>query len=144
MPVGSAATVLSRQFAAPGTAPATSVETAILTTAALAEGIPTGLGGPGNITGPVPVRISGVINLLAGTATTAVVIRIRQGSGTGGTVVGAAQTITLAAAASASIPFSVEDTTGYLEAGGQYTLTAQQTSGTGNGTTNTVEMEVSA
>lgn len=99
-----------------------------------------------------PVRTTKVIiratfNLLAGTATTAVVARIRQGATTGGAIVGAAATVTLAAAANGGGALSVEDTPNWLAApanGGQYCLTLAQTSGTGNGSINVGDLQVEA
>ena len=92
-------------------------------------------------TGGEGYEISGVANILAGTATTAVVLRVRQNSLTG-TIIGAAATHTLAAAASASIPFSVVDTAAATSPPNLYVLTAQQTAGTGNGTANVVTIKV--
>lgn len=78
--------------------------------------------------------VSGTINFTAGTGTTAVVLRVRQGNTTSGTLIAPAQTITLAAAASANIPFEVEDLAPV--AGNTYCVTVQQTGATGNGTGN--------
>lgn len=99
-----------------------------------------------------PVRTQKVIvratfNMLAGTATTAVVARIRQGNTVGGAIVGAAATVTLAAAANGGGAISVEDTPAWLAApanGGQYSLTLAQTSGTGNGSINIGDLQVEA
>ena len=80
------------------------------------------------------VLVSGSLNITAGTGTTAVVVKVRQGVGTGGTQV-ASMTVTLAAGNSASIPFSVLD----LAPGanpGRYTVTVTQTGGTAAGTVN--------
>lgn len=89
-------------------------------------------------------RVSGSLNVLAGTGTTAVVIRVRQGANTTtGTVVGVAETATLAAAASASIPFDFVDATNQFLSS-QYTLTIQQTGGTAAGTVNLATATVEA
>jgi hypothetical protein len=112
--------------------PAASAETVIYTTPAIQTGQGDGL-----------VGITGTVNLTAGTGTTAVVIRIRQGSLTG-PVVGVSPVHTLAAGASANISFGATDSTPFTEAagGGVYVVTAQQTGGTGAGTTNMVDVEV--
>lgn len=99
-----------------------------------------------------PVRTQKVIiratfNMLAGTATTAVVARIRQGNGTGGAIVGSAATVTLAAGNNGGGAISVEDTPAWLAApanGGQYCLTLTQTAGTGNGSINVGDLQVEA
>jgi hypothetical protein len=78
-------------------------------------------------------RIAGAMDLLAGTGTTAVVTRCRQGSLTGA-VVGVLETDTLAATNTGAIPFDFKDTaSGYAQA---YVITVQQTGGTANGTVN--------
>ena len=114
---------------------ATNAETAVFTTPVL----------PSQGQGLAAVSISGYVNITAGTGTTAVVVRVRQGSGVTGTIVSAlAASDSLAAGAVESIPFGVTDTSTYLESGtgGQYTITVQQTGGTGNGTTNAIDIEV--
>lgn len=80
------------------------------------------------------VIVSGNLNVTAGTGTTAVVVKVRQGSGTGGTQVGPSFTVTLAAGASTTIPVEVEDTASV--SGLQYTVTVTQTGGTAAGTVN--------
>lgn len=82
------------------------------------------------------MKISGVVNVTPGTSTTAVVIRVRQGSGTGGSLVGVAQTHTLAAGNSANIAYEVLDTAGNSGAGLLWTVTCQQTAAAANGTAN--------
>ena len=77
--------------------------------------------------------IEGQINVTPGTNTTAVVLKLRQGSGTSGTTV-KTLTHTLAAAAVGQIAFHVIDTAPV--AGGQYTLTLTQTAGSAAGTVN--------
>ena len=143
MPVGSPAVVLHRYAGqALGALPANATETALLSTAVLQAALPGAFGQPG--ASPQPVRISGVINLTAGTGVTAIVLRVRQGVGTGGAVVGAAQTFTLAAGNSASIPFAVDDVTGLIQSGTAYSITVVQTGATGASTVNTFDSEVSA
>lgn len=87
------------------------------------------------------VFVEGQVNLTPGATTTAVVVRIRQGSGTAGTVV-KAMTHTLAAAATGNIAFHVADLAPV--AGGQYTLTVQQTGGSAAGTVNDALVAASA
>lgn len=77
--------------------------------------------------------IEGQINLTPGATTTAVVLKLRQGSGVAGTTV-KTLTHTLAAAATGNIAFHIIDTAPV--AGGQYTLTVTQTGGSGAGTVN--------
>jgi hypothetical protein len=143
MPVNNPADVLYRyQNQALGALPANATETALTSTPVLQAALPGAFGQAGPA--PQPVKISGVLNVLAGAGVTALVLRIRQGVGTGGAVVGAAQTLTLAAAASGSFAFSVEDTTGLIESGTAYTVTLSQTGATGASTINTFDLEVSA
>ena len=79
------------------------------------------------------VKVYGQINLAPGTTTSAVVLRIRRGSGVGGTVV-KTLTRTLAAATTGQLAFFVIDEA--PAAGGQYTLTVTQTAGAAAGTVN--------
>lgn len=116
--------------------PASAAETAVFITPVLPAV------GPAEAPGSNPVGISGTINITPGTGNTAIVIRIRQGSGVNGTVVGPVQTHTVAAAAPQSISFGATDATGYLQGGGQYTITISATGATGAGTTNFVDVEV--
>lgn len=76
--------------------------------------------------------IAGNIILTAGTAGTAATIRVRQGVGTGGTVIGGANPVPVTAGATSAIPFVVFDPS--PPAVVQYTVTVQQTAATGNGT----------
>ena len=89
------------------------------------------------------VIIRATVNVLAGTGTTAVVARIRQGNGVGGNVLATA-TITLAAGNNGQINLSVEDTAALLAAaaGGQYSLTLAQTGGSANGSVNAGDLQV--
>ena len=80
------------------------------------------------------VRISGVVNFTQNTNGTAVTVRVRRDNLTG-TLVGEAQTYTLAAAASANIPFDQVDA--LLSATGQvYVVTLQAVAATAIGTAN--------
>lgn len=81
------------------------------------------------------IDIEGMVDLTAGTGTTAVTLRIRRGNGITGTVVGVAEPDTLAAGNSAALQFQGVDTPGDV-AGQVYSLTVQQTGATGNGTIN--------
>lgn len=117
--------------------PAAAAETAVFTTPVLPPI------GPAGAPGSVPVNISGTVNLTPGTSATAATIRVRQGSGlTGPIVAGAAPVHTVAAAAPQSISFGATDTTGYLQGGGQYTVTVQMTGGAAATTINMLDMEV--
>lgn len=118
------------------TNPGASAETVVYTTPLIQVGP----------TGPLvnPIDISGTLYLTAGTGTTAVVIRCRQGS-LSGPQVGPSETHTLAAGASAAISFGFTDLTTFLEAapaGGAYVITVQQTGGTGAGTANAIDVKV--
>lgn len=55
------------------------------------------------------LRIRGTLNFTGGASTTGVTVKCRQGSGTGGAQVGTTLTQTLAASASAQIPFDFLD-----------------------------------
>jgi len=112
--------------------PATSAETVIYTTPALQMG-----------QGEGSVGITGTVNVTPGTGTTAIVLRVRQGTLTG-PLLGVALTHTVAAGAVQSITFGATDNTDFLQqpGGGVYVITAQQTGGTANGTTNAVDVEV--
>lgn len=79
------------------------------------------------------VKITGDINVTPGTSTTAIVVKVRRGSGVAGTAVGTF-TRTLAAAATGGLAFFVIDEAPI--AGGQYTVTLTQTAGAGAGTVN--------
>lgn len=119
------------------TNPAAAAETAVYVTPVLPAV------GPAEAPGVTPVGISGTINLTPGTAATGATIRVRQGNGLGGAVVSAAAPLhTVAAGAAQSISFGATDATGYLQGGGQYTITVQMTAATGATTINLVDAEV--
>lgn len=91
------------------------------------------------------VIIRASFNVVAGTGTTAVVARIRQGATTGGTIIGGPVTVTLAATNNGGGAIAVEDTTAWLSApanGGQYCLTLAQTGGSANGSVNLGDLQV--
>jgi len=82
--------------------------------------------------GGTGVQLSGEIAGTAGTGTTAVVARIRQGNGITGTVVGNPVTVSVTAGNTYEINPTVEDVNNLLGDIG-YSLTIQQTGATANG-----------
>lgn len=95
---------------------------------------------------PKKIAVKGYVNVTAGAGTTGVQVRVKGGSGTGGTQLhGASPDLhTLAAGATASIPFGEIDegpqfssATGYT-----YTVTVTQVGATGNGTVNFGYIEI--
>lgn len=80
------------------------------------------------------VALWGMLNVTAGTGTTSLTLRVRQGNGTTGTIVQSAQT-TGVNTTTDTYTIAVNDPT-IVQQGVQYTLTAQQTGATGNGTVN--------
>jgi hypothetical protein len=102
----------------------TTTETAVVTMP-VAVGAGTALG----------TLIRGWIQLLAGTAATAITIRCRQGAINGTIVDTPSPAPTVTAGATGLWPFSFWDQTEYPQTpGAQYLITVQQTSATGNGT----------
>lgn len=89
----------------------------------------------GQFGNPLEIIIRGHLNHVAGTATTSVTYRVRQGSTNTGTLIGTAESDTLAAGNSETFVFDEEDTSGFLQGpnGGTYCVTIQQTGATGNG-----------
>lgn len=85
--------------------------------------------------GDSKVTLHGVVNLTPGTAATNVVLRVRRGSGTGGTEVGTATTDTATAGDDYTIPFSVVDQPGEV-AGQVYSVTVTETTASADGTVN--------
>lgn len=79
------------------------------------------------------VTMEGELNMTAGTAATAVTVRVRRGTGITGTVVGESNPVTVAAGNTVPLPWQVVDTPGEV-AGQAYVVTVQQTAATGNGT----------
>ena len=118
---------------------AVTLTTTTETVAALSTSLPTS-GDDVSING---VRISGVVNVTAGTAATGVVIKVRRTNAITGTQVGgagASQTHTLAAGATANIPYDMADgPPGTLE---DYCVTVTQVAATGNGTVNSGSITV--
>ena len=111
-------------------------ETAFLTSDPLSASVP-----PPATFVQRPVTIRAQTNITAGTGTTAVVIRCRQGSGTGGTLIGVARTQTIAAAATEEM-MSVFRDTSPLAGSSPYTITVAQTGNTVAGTVNAIDVEV--
>lgn len=113
--------------------PAAAAETAVYVTPVLQTGQGNGL-----------VGVSGTIYVTIGTAGTAVTLRLRQGNGTGGTLVQALPAVTVTAGNLTAISFGFTDTLNTLEAvgGGQYTLTAQVTAATATSTVGGLDIEV--
>ena len=102
----------------------TTTETAVLTFTIPAEANPTGQG--------VMIDVTAVFT--AGTATTSIQCRVRQGSGTGGAIVGNLLQDTATAAITNAISGCVLDATLAYPAGNTYTVTMQQVAATGAGT----------
>jgi hypothetical protein len=115
-----------------GVVPVNAAETAILTSP------PISTSGPSSI-----VRVKGVINWVTGGSTTSVVVRLRRGTDATGTALAVASQVTVGAALAVNVALNCTDTPGEV-AGQQYTLTAQQTAGAGNGSQVNVSLEVTA
>jgi hypothetical protein len=83
------------------------------------------------------VFIGGEFNITTGTGTTALSVRIRQGSLTG-TTVGAARVHTIGAGVSGNIGFSELDASAYglANSSAVYVVTVSQTGASANGTVN--------
>ncbi|HEV2353199.1 MAG TPA: hypothetical protein VGR89_03065 [Puia sp.] len=116
--------------------PSLAAETIVFTTPQMA----TGQAGLAN-----PVSIEGTLYLTAGAGTTAIVLRLRQTGLITGPLVQALPAVTVVAASNYGLSFGFTDTSGFLDqlGGGGYVLTAQQTGGTGNGTSLGLDMAVS-
>lgn len=89
-------------------------ETAMVTTPIVAA---TPVGGQGNV-------ISGILTFTGNASASTVTIKVRQGSGTGGTTVYTSPAITVAAAAVMDVPFLALDTAAASAGVSQYTVTA--------------------
>lgn len=89
------------------------------------------------------ILLGASMNFTPGATQTLLTLRIRQGSGTGGTLVGIAHTQTTIAAAPLETAIEEVDTSafGLAQQGGQYTLTAQENSA-GPGTSNAALLEI--
>lgn len=115
---------------------ASAVPTNVSTETAILSSVPTNYNNPagqGN-------EVGGTINITAGTGTTAINVKVRQGTGLAGAIVGpaAGTNHTLAAGSSANISFDVLDPTVTPQPAQTYTVTVTQTGGTGAGTVNYV------
>jgi hypothetical protein len=124
-------------------------ETAILSTDVINASVPPDLPQPGALAAVAgttvrPVKIIVSLNITEGTNGTAFVVRCRQGVGVGGTLVGVALTVTLAAAASGQFTFVFRDSSGvpFAPAGTAYTITVAETAATVAGTVNAIDIEV--
>jgi hypothetical protein len=103
----------------------TTAETAVLTFTTAPEQQPTGQG--------LYIDVNAVVN--TGAAATAVQVRIRQGAGTAGALVGVvAQTQVAASTANEIAGCAAVDPQTSYPAGNTYTVTVQQVAATGNGT----------
>lgn len=122
-----------RRFTTPD---ATAVATPVNTEGVVQTLVVPSNGGPGS-----PVDLVGRVNITAGAGTTAVVVRLRRGTTVAGTLLGTAETDTLAATNSESIPINATDTQTAEIAQQSYVLTVQQTGGTGAGTVNVGHLE---
>lgn len=100
-----------------------------------------------NNPGAQGVKISGVLNVTPGTAATVLTLKVKMGAGTTGTSVTPVGGLTVPCTAGVNqwIPFEALDTTtGQTGTVAQrYTVTLQQTSGTGAGTVNYGTLNVS-
>lgn len=95
-----------------------------------------------NVSTPGPgsaVNLFGVVNITVGTNGVAVVVRVRRGTTTSGTLIGTAQTDTGVATDKYTIPFDVEDNVGD-EASASYVVTVTETSASADGTVNYVSI----
>lgn len=114
----------------------TTSETTVLTSAAISDDLASAI-----TTG---VKVNGFINVTAGTAATLATIRVREGSGTGGTLVYETEPFTVAAGSEYQVPYEALDATGFASgAGAQWTVTIQFTAATGNSTVNGASINVS-
>lgn len=114
-------------------------DTSIVTTAE------TVLATVGKIDTPGPgmrVDLHGLVQLLVGTGTTGVTLRIRRGTDATGTLIGEANAETAGFTAGSTTAFVIDvvDTPGEL-AGASYVLTVVQTGASGNGTASQAELE---
>lgn len=106
-----------------GASTAFTAETAMVTTPIVAA---TPVGGQGNV-------ISGTLSFTGNASASTVTIKVRQGSGTSGTVVYTSPAITVAAAAVAQIGFCGVDSSAASVGVAQYTVTATASLAATNG-----------
>jgi len=107
-----------------GTTVVTTAETVVATIQIPALNLPLGADG---------VFIAGICNGLAGSGTTAITTRVRQGSLTGAQV-GAGVSTPTTAGTGFTTAIAVLDTTTSYPTGNTYVVTVQQTNATGNAT----------
>jgi hypothetical protein len=94
--------------------------------------------------GPLGLLISASVNFTPGTAQTTTTLRIRQGTTTGGALVGIAHAVTTVAAAPIELALQEQDVSAFAtggQLGGQYCLT-MQTNAAGPGTANAALLEL--
>ena len=118
------------QYSATAVSDGGATETAILTT-----------GGIDTTPQQERVLITGIVSVTPGTAATAIVVKVRRGSGVSGAEVGSTETQTGAAGTSQVVSFHVEDNPGEVE-GEQYTITVTETSATAPGTVSVVTCSI--
>lgn len=109
----------------------TPTETACVTTAGLST------------VGARSISLHGQALITSGAGTTAMTLRLRRGSGTGGTQVVTATAVSDTAGDTKPYTFDYDDTPGEV-AGQQYTLTAQPTGATAAGTIQTCHLDATA
>jgi hypothetical protein len=93
---------------------------------------------------PLGLLISASVNFTPGASQTSTTLRIRQGTTTGGALVGIAHTVTTVAAAPIELAIQEQDTSAFAtggQQGGQYCLT-MQTNAAGPGTANAALVEL--
>lgn len=114
-------------------------ETAILTTTFTQSS----RAGAPNVNGYVnPVKINVAMNVTPGTGATALGLRVRQGVGTGGPVLIGVQNVACTAGNNVQMSFQQRDFSGFLQNGGQYTVTLQETGASVAGTVNDIDVVV--
>lgn len=89
-----------------------------------------------------PITIRGSLSYLTGASTTAVTVRIREGSGLTGSLVGETLPYTVGAAVSTQIPYEFTYSPSGV-AGQRWTASIQATAATANGTIQAAAMTVS-
>lgn len=101
---------------------------------------------PGNWSGSAGALITVALNYSPSATATAVVLRVRQGTGIAGTLVGVARTVTVANPNSYEVCFNLLDTSAFGQAQqqGVYTLSAQGTTAGGTVNIGTLSLETTA
>ena len=87
------------------------------------------------------VLITGMINVVAGTAATQLITKVRRGNSVSGPEIGTLLTDTVVDGDSYVLPLHVEDVPGE-SAGLQYTLTVTETSATADGSVSVATMSI--